>query len=189
MSETTTVALIALFGVVGAPAFLAYLTSRINQRGQREAAVIARAARKEDWARQDAVAAQAAEAARLLLERQDKTAAAAAETARRLVTANERVATTAAAAAAETNGRLGQIHELVNSSMTTQMEDAHTALVQQAIYMREVIRLNEEAGRKPDTAALAALAALEARVTELAAKLRDRAVATTVADAQRDTST
>jgi hypothetical protein len=50
--------------------------------------------------------------------------------------------------------------------------------------MREVVRLNHEAGRLPDNAAMAAIATIEARVAELGAQLRDRAAATAAADAQ-----
>ena len=53
-----------------------------------------------------------------------------------------------------------------------------------SILMREVVRLNHEAGRLPDNAALAAIATIEARVAELGAQLRDRAAATAAADAQ-----
>jgi hypothetical protein len=174
---TTIVVAITTMIVALAASVPVYLTGRQQRDAQ-----------NRTWERQDKVAEQAAEAARLLSERQDKTAAAAAETARLLLAANERVAVDTAAAAAETNGRLGQIHELVNSNLTAELVARHAALVQQAILMREVVRLNEAAGRHPDTAALAAIEALDEQVAELGAKLRDRASATVIADTQRTDS-
>jgi hypothetical protein len=132
-----------------------------------------RVARREDWARQDQVAAA-------LERRQNAAEAKAAEVARQLATSNRLVVEQNTV----TNGKLAQIHELVNSNLTTQMEVGHTSLVQQLVLMREVVRLNREAGRPPESAALAAIAALEARVAELGTQLRDRAQATVIADSQ-----
>lgn len=167
------IALLVLFGVVAGPLFLSELNSRQRRREK-----------VEDYARQDKVASQAAEAARLLEERQNVTAARAAEVARKLLESNERVATESAAASAITNGKLAQIHELVNSNLTAQMQEGHVSLVQQEILMREVIRLNREAGREPSTEAIAALAAVQVRINEIASQLQDRASATIIADAQ-----
>lgn len=129
--------------------------------------------KREDWARQDAVAARAEAVAERV-----------AETARVLLVSNEHVAEQAASDAAEVSGKLGQIHELVNSSLTAQMEEAAAALSQQAVLMREVVALNRAAGREPSPEALDAIATIEARVAELQARLTDRAKSTVIADAQ-----
>lgn len=125
-----------------------------------------RAGKEQDWARQDLVAAKAEEAARLLLA------------------ANERVAEQTAQAAKVTGGKLDSIHELVNSNLSAQMEEAHAALSQQLVLMREVIALHMAAGRKPSTDALQAIAVIERKVSELGAQLADRAKVTEIADAK-----
>jgi hypothetical protein len=140
--------------------------------------------RRQDFARQDQVAAQAAEAARLLLERQDAVAAQAAEAAELLLDANERVAKQSEDAAKVTNGKLNQIHELVNSTLTAAIEDLRLATEQQLMLLRSVIELNREAGREPSPDLLAALPAVEEKVAELRSKLADRARQTEIADAQ-----
>jgi hypothetical protein len=143
-----------------------------------------RRGKTQDYERQDAVAAQAAEAARLLEQRQDAAEAATAKAAKDLRAANEQVARQAADAAAITNGKLEQIHELVNSTLTAQMEEAHGALMQQLVLMREVIALNTAAGRRPSQEALDAIGVIEHKVAELGARLSDRAKATVIADAR-----
>jgi hypothetical protein len=168
MGAVITTTIVALAAVLGAS-----LPTYLSGRQRREEKV-------QDWARQDAVAAQAAEAARLLEERQNETERKAAEVARQLQAANKLVTQQNAV----TNGKLAQIHELVNSNLTSQMEEGHASLVQQLVLMREVVRLNHEAGRAPESPALAAIAAIESRVAELGAQLRDRAQATAIANAQ-----
>ena len=142
-----------------------------------------RAGKKQDYERQDAVAAQAAVAAALLEERQNAAEEKAAEAATLLLAANERVAKQSADAAEVTNGKLNQIHELVNSSLTAQMEEAYAALTQQLVLMREVIALHTAAGRQPSQDALNAIGIIERKVAELGATLSDRAKATEIADA------
>lgn len=161
LAEVGPTVVVALAAVAGT-SLPVWLTGR--QRGRD---------RREDWARQDTVAA-----------RVEAVADRAAEAARVLLVANERVAEQAAADAAEVSGKLGQIHELVNSSLTAQMEEAAAALSQQAVLMREVVALNRAAGREPSTEALDAIDAIDARVAELQARLTDRAKSTKIADAQ-----
>jgi len=170
-----------------------------------------RAGKAQDYERQDAVALQAAEAAKLLAERQDAAEAKAdevvrqaaeaarlneerqdaiqkqtAETAKLLLAANERVAEQSAHASEVTNGKLSQIHELVNSNLSAQMSENHEALEQQVALMREIIRINRLAGLEPSQAVRDALAAVEARAFELGAQLVDRAKATEIADRKVD---
>jgi len=170
-----------------------------------------RAGKDQDYKRQDEVAAQAAEAAKLLAERQDAAEAKAdevvrqaaeaarlneerqdaiqkqtAEAAKLLLASNKEVAQQAVQAALLTNGKLNQIHELVNSNLSAQMSEAHTALAQQLVLMNEIVRLNQEAGREPSKSALDAIIAIQQRVAELGAQLHDRATATVVADARTE---
>jgi hypothetical protein len=163
--------------VAAGAAVTTLLTTWLNARQIRQG-------KAQDYARQDQVAAQAAVAAQLLEARQDATEARAAEAARLLLAANERVAKQSADAAEVTNGKLAQIHELVNSNLTRQMEEAHAALTQQLVLMREVIALHKTAGRPPSTDALNAINAIELKVAELGAQLADRAKATEIADAK-----
>ena len=161
--------LVALVVAVIGPVLLAYLTNRSRRQDK-----------QEDWARQDAVAAQAAEAARLLLERQDAVAAQAREAARLLLDSNERVAETAAV----TNGKLDVIHTLVNSNMTAAMQAELDATTRELAMMREVIALNKAAGRQPSTDALAAIESTTHKIRELEAALADRLQQTHVVEAQ-----
>lgn len=73
-----------------------------------------------------------------------------------------------------TNGKLDVIHELVNSNMTAAMQSELDAVRRELAMMREVIALNQAAGREPDAETLAAVRATEAKITELAATLADR---------------
>lgn len=143
-----------------------------------------RKGKDQDYARQDAVAAQAAEAARLLEARQDAIQHKAEEAAQLLLDSNKRVAVQAARAFEITNGKLAQIHELVNSNLTAQMEEAHAALIQQLVLMREVVSLNMASGRKASIESMQAISIIERKVAELGAKLNDRAEATKIADSQ-----
>jgi hypothetical protein len=181
---------VALAAVVGA-SLPTYLTGR--QRS---------AEKRQDWARQDQVAAmaearaaaaehrafeaasaardvatQAREAARLLEQRQNAQAAEAAETAHALLISNEKVAVQAAQSTAVVTAKLSQIHDLVNSNLTSQMDIAHVASVQQLLLMHEVVRLNRAAGSEPPQSALDAIATLEQRIAEMASVLKDRVAA------------
>lgn len=147
----------------------AYATAWLNARQIRQG-------KEQDYARQDEVAAQ-------LEQRQDKAEAKAAQVAELLLASNKRVEKQAAAVAEVTDGKLNQIHELVNSTLTSQIEESHGALTQQLVLMREVIALHKAAGRKPSADALESIQVIERKVAELAAKLSDRAAATKIADA------
>lgn len=108
--------------------------------------------KEQDWARQDAVAAQAREAARLLLD------------------ANERVAATTQV----TNAKLDVIHTLVNSNMTAAMQAELDATVRELAMMGEVIELKRANGHEPSVNTLATFKATELRIGELKATLADR---------------
>lgn len=131
-----------------------YLARRIDRQHRED--------RDADWARQDMVAAQAAEAAELLLQ-------------------NQRAV---ANSTAETNSQLHVIHTLVNSNMTAAMQAEVDATNREEVMMREVMALNTAAGREITPVALAALSKTQAKIAELEAALADRLKQTNIAEAQ-----
>ena len=133
------------------PLLLSMLTNRQRRRDK-----------LEDWARQDAVAAQAAAAAELLLA------------------ANERVAS----GTKVTNDKLDVIHTLVNSSMTAAVQAEHDATVRELAMMREVVALHRAAGREVSGESLAAIAATESKIAELKTTLADRLAQSKIVEAQ-----
>lgn len=157
LSDVVIVALVV--GVTGVitPALLAYLAGRQRRDDKRE-----------DWARQDAVAEQVADAA-----------AKAAIAAELLLAANERVAESATASL----DKLEVIHTLVNSNMTAVLQGELTAVEAQRATLIEVIEL-KRAGGIPVDEPVAALEALDARLAELRAVLTDRMEQTRVANLQ-----
>jgi hypothetical protein len=163
--ESVWIALIVTGGSALGSALVAYITYR--QR---------RAEKAQDWARQDQVADRAAAQAKAAEERQNAVAAQAAEAARLLLAANAEVAAVARQTAESVDGKLNQIHELVNSNLTSALEDQLLAREQLVVMMRERPVTSPEARR--------ALEDMEAKVAELRAKLADRAKQTVVANAQ-----
>jgi len=153
-TETALLALVAILGTMGTVFGPMLLAAQLNKARLVE--------KREDWKRQDAVAAQAEEAARLLLA------------------ANERVAR----ATIKTNTKLDVIHTLVNSNMTAAMQAELDATTREVAMMREVVALNEAAGRTPSQEALAAIEATQNKINELSASLQDRLRQTKVAESQ-----
>lgn len=162
MDTTVVIGVIAACSAILGPLVLSLLTGRQQARARLVEARVRREEKKEDWARQDAVATQAAEAARLLL------------------VANEEVA----AAARVTDGKLDVIHTLVNSNMTASMQSELDAKKGQVVLMREVVTLKQAAGQEPTKAALASIEAAESRISELEAALSDRRKQQDVVEAQ-----
>jgi hypothetical protein len=143
MGETARLVIAAIF----APGFLVLLQGW-QHRGDRKA----------NWAREDAVALQAAEAARLLLEQQQSTAAL-------LVTNNESVAT----ATSRTHRELGDIHTLVNASYTDALK-AHLATLLELQGVRAEIRDL----RGDSEAQRSAVVVTDDRIDELRAQIAER---------------
>lgn len=132
---------IAIFASVTAPLLLIYVTGRQK--------AIDRAA---DWARQDAVAAKAQEAAdRLLIQ-------------------NERVAKSTR----KTQEQLDVIHTLVNSDKTAAMQREADDAEARLILLLEINRLHVAAGNEPSAESLAAIKATEQKIEALNAELEDR---------------
>jgi hypothetical protein len=153
------VIIVALIVSVIAPMMLGFLTNRA-----------ARAAKREDWARQDAVADRAEHAAELLLAEQQK------------IRANtEKVAVLAASTAATTADQLAQvlegnqeIHHLVNSDMTAARQELLDQTRLLVRMYRKTISRDEAAGRTPAESDETALRDAEIKVTELQHILADR---------------
>jgi len=134
----------------------ALLTTHLNARQIRQG-------KEQDYDRQDAVAAQAAEAARLLAERQDAIEKKAIETARLLLTAQkesiertDEVARLAAAVAERTTAKLDAIdaqgkviHTLVNQKLTNVTEQALLATIALLPHLEEAMARMRGAGIKP----------------------------------------
>lgn len=135
------IALVVTVVTVGTPVLTIFITNR-------NAAAI----KKEDWERQDKVAAQAAEAARLLLA------------------SNERVARTAEF----TNGKLDVIHTLVNSNFTAAMQAEYDATIALLTTMQEIVELKRKAGDEPSPETIAAIEATKAKIAKLRIALDER---------------
>jgi hypothetical protein len=123
-----------------------------------------------DWARQDAVASQAAETARLLLERQDMVAERAAKVAEVLLMSNRKQEQVAQNQGAQ----LKQIHKLVNSGMTAQItdtlnatEDTLDATETVLVLLIELQDTRKAAGQESSPEAVAKIAATKIRVGKL----------------------
>lgn len=149
---------VALIGVVVAtvPSLATILTASISWRQKRSD-------RREDYERQDKVAAQAAEAARLL------------------VASNEHIAFQNI----DTQHRLQEIHTLVNSNLTKAMQDRLVATMGQVALTKEIIRINRSGGIEPDKDELVSLQNLEEVVRGLKESMQERTEATQKAEAQR----
>lgn len=111
--------------------------------------------KEQDYAREDAVASRAAEAARLLAVNTEKVA----ETAQK------------------TSDKLDVIHGLVNSNMTAAIQAELDATAREAAMIQEVIDLKRASGIEPAIEALAALDSARKKIAELTTGLAGRASA------------
>jgi len=160
------VALIAFASSMLAIVIPLWFSSRRKTKDNEEA----RLAKQEDWKRQDQVASQAAEAAKLLLDRQELDSLKTAEAARLLLAANERVAKSSG----EMNKKMDVIHTLVNSKMTEEMQGRLEETQRSLASLEEIVSLKEAAGRAPSPEALGMIKNTKERITELKARLHDR---------------
>ncbi len=158
-TENAFLAVLAGFIGIASPMLMAWMTNTARRKEK-----------QQDWARQDAVAAQAAEAARLLVERQDAAADKAAEAARLLLASNERVAKTAAV----TNNKLDVIHVLVNSNMTAAMQSEYSAVQRELVLMNELVAIKRVTGEQPSVYAISAIEATTQKIEELRVALEGR---------------
>ncbi len=129
-----------------------------------------RADKQEDWRREDQVAARALTVAAELSVTQEKAAVKAAEVARLLLDTNEQVAATAKV----TNNKLDVIHTLVNSNMTSALQDQLIAIKSNLIMAEEVIALKKAQGQSSTEESLNLILGLKIKISELEAQLNDR---------------
>jgi hypothetical protein len=158
------IALIVAAPAAAVPVLVAWITG-VQRRKEK----------KQDYARQDAVADR-------LAARQDAIAAKAAEKAELLLDANERVAHTAML----TQEKLDVIHVLVNSNMTAAMQAELTAMEEVLAMRLELAEDRTAAGQQPRPELLAAITNARSKVAELRSALSDRMEQTKVADARAE---
>jgi len=145
----------------------ALLTTWLNSRQLSKA-------KQEDYARQDVVAARAEAASNRVREVAEQAATAA----QLLLEHDEEQSLLARLNAAEVSGRLSQIHTLVNSNMTAAMESEMVAIkAQHAMMARFALIVGNT-----DEGDASVMLALERRISELGAQLKDRAAATKIGE-------
>jgi hypothetical protein len=84
----------------------------------------------------------------------------------------------------EITSALREIHTLVNSNLTGQMNDTLDATVRDLASLKLVVELRRQDGVEPTPEAAQVIEATEGRIAELRAKLRDRAAATEIGQAE-----
>lgn len=156
------IAITSMLAAICGPLLLATLS---NKHRRRE--------RLEDYERQDAVAAQAAEAARLLLEAQSES-----------IARTDEVARVARETAAATDSKLDVIHTLVNSQLTTALQNEMRELVHSRAMMLELIELKKANGLQPTHDTLDELGLAKARIAELQTVIEERAAQQQLAERQ-----
>lgn len=164
------IALIAAFASVMGASLPILLINRQQTRRATVAKQTLDAKELEDRRRQD-------EVARLVKE-----AAVAAETARvdlkddNTLTrqAAEKVAELVASAAEQTDNKLTVIHSLVNSQMTTALENELAEIISRVALMHEVIDLKRTTGKEPTVEALEAIIVAGVRIDALKKILAER---------------
>jgi hypothetical protein len=194
-----------LLVAVMSPLILSALTQRARRKEKEQDWARQDAREKAERERQEAVATQAAEAARLLRESSNAVAFAAAEVktqaqeaAQLLVVSNTEVAaalTDSAAQSAEHRSRevetqthmvsqLTEIHALVNGTMTTSMQNELDSTRREIVALQEIVALKQAAGQPPSSQAIAAIESTRSRIHELETALADRRAQAAVAEAQ-----
>jgi hypothetical protein len=84
----------------------------------------------------------------------------------------------------KTDGKLGQIHELVNSNMSAQIQDTLDYAKAQLVTLDQLMALQKVDGKTMSKDALAVRQSLARRVVELEKRVDDRAKQTVIADAK-----
>lgn len=84
----------------------------------------------------------------------------------------------------KTDGKLGQIHELVNSNMTAQVQLTLNHANAQLVTLDQLLTLQQSSGKTLSKEATVAREALVREVNELATQLKDRATQTVIADSK-----
>lgn len=164
--------LAAIFGgVIGALAPV--LLIRANGRERRKDQI-------QTWKRDDKVAEQAAEAARLLLAAQRESIARTDEVAEHVAASQS-----ATEAKLEANAaKLEVIHKLVNSTLTAALLASLDASRGELVAVLKMADLQRAHGSGPSEDELASILALRRKVGELSAEMQEREAQTLAADTQ-----
>lgn len=84
----------------------------------------------------------------------------------------------------KTDGKLAQIHDLVNSNMTAEIENTYDATKAQLVTLDQLLTLQQSDGRTISKDAVTTREALSKKVAELESRLKDRAKQTEIADSK-----
>jgi hypothetical protein len=160
--NTVWIALIAAAG----PALVTWLTIRANGRERRKDQI-------QTWKRADAVAEQAAEAARLLLAAQQES-----------IARTDAVAKHVADSTTKTSAQLAVIHTLVNSTLTAALLASLDASRGELVAVLRMADMQREHGGVVSEEDAAAILALRRKVGELSAEMQEREAQTRTADTQ-----
>lgn len=159
MSDPVWLALIAAVIAMFSAPLMAWLTNRNSA-----------AKEARDYARQDAVAAKAEEAAKLLLDRQAEVKEAALEAARLLKENQKTVADDAAA----TQKELKVLTGMMDGNFTELMRDKVKVMTRSLVLSRQVAALTFNAGHEPTAESVAEISAAEIQIAELTKVIDDR---------------
>jgi hypothetical protein len=155
MGNVITILIVAVAG----PCLLAYLNGRQIRKGK-----------EQDWERQDAVADQAAEAAKLLADAQERTIKRTDEVARKV-----EESTLVTDAKLDDIQHLGEeTHMLVNSNMTAAKQDRVDAMEAQLVSLNELTAMRQAVGQDPSSRAIATTKTLEAKIADAKAEIDER---------------
>lgn len=123
----------------------------------------AAAKEKRDYARQDAVAAKAEEAAKLLLDQQAEAA--------RLLKENNKVVSEQAATM---NREITKLTGMLDGNFTKLMEDNLDAKATSLVLARQLLAMTHEAGHETTPESIAEIDALQSRINELTTAIAKR---------------
>lgn len=84
----------------------------------------------------------------------------------------------------KTDGKLGQIHELVNSNMTAQIQDTYDFARYSLVTLDQLLTLQQSGGKTISKDAMATREALSKKVSKLQTELVERAKQTEIADSK-----
>jgi hypothetical protein len=159
----------AMITAIAAPWIMAGQLNRNNRK-----------VKEEDYRRSDAVAARAADDYKALLGKQEEVAAQAREAARLLAASTKE----AQESAHLTEAKLDQIHTLVNSNLTAAIVDQLDARKTMLTLLLETVESKKLVGSKPSPETLEVIAATKIKVAELEAQVADRMQQTNLASAK-----
>lgn len=103
-------------------------------------------------------------------KRQDEVAARASATAAKLLTSTDRIAVSTE----NSNGKLDQIHTLVNNNLTVTMQSLLDSTVGQLALLEENIALKRQSGVDPTPDVLKSLEVIRIRIADLKSAMSDR---------------